>query len=183
MGHTCAVNRTVSLVTILLVGLLASACSKKIGDNCQTNIDCAQDGTRICDLSQPDGYCTVDGCDDSSCPSDSICVRFFDQKFPTGLCPNAAPGTAGECRANELCVDQCRTDELCVICGPSPTQPQENCCVPSASERRYCAATCGSNDDCRDGYVCRTSNTLGSLALLPDPNASATAKFCAPAEP
>ena len=86
MDHTCAVNRTASLLTVLLVSLLAPACSKKVGDACQTNIDCAQDGSRICDLSQPGGYCTFDGCDDSSCPSDSICVRFFDQKFPTGTC-------------------------------------------------------------------------------------------------
>jgi len=165
------VNRTAYLLTLLLIGLLAPACGKKVGDSCATNIDCAQDGTRICDLSQPDGYCTVDGCDDSSCPSDSICVRFFDQKFPTGTC-SSPPGTIGECQA----------DELCVVCGPSASEPEQPCCVPAASERRYCAATCGNNGDCRDGYVCRTSDTLGSIALLPDPNASATAKFCAPNE-
>jgi len=173
VGHTCAVNRSVSLLTLLLVGLLAPACGKKIGDGCGTNIDCASDGTRICDLSQPGGYCTEDGCDDSSCPSGSICVRFFAQKFPTGYCPNTAPGTIGECQA----------DELCVVCGPSSAEPEQSCCVPSASERRYCANKCGSDGDCRGGYVCRTSNTLGSLALLPDPNDGAIARFCAPAEP
>jgi hypothetical protein len=189
VDHTCAVNRTVSLLTILLVGALASACSKKIGDGCQTNIDCAQDGTRICDLSQPGGYCTEDGCDDSSCPSESICVRFFDQKFPTGTC-STPPGTVGTCNSPPDTVDECRTsgqclpNELCVVCGPSSSAPEPYaCCVPSASERRYCAAKCGGNGDCRGGYVCRTSNTLGSLALLADPEASSTAKFCAPVEP
>ena len=172
MDHTCAVNRSVSLLTILLMGLLAAACSKKIGDDCQTNIDCAQDGTRICDLSQPGGYCTEDGCDDSSCPSESICVRFFDQKFPTGTC-SSPPGTIGECQANELCV----------VCGPNDSEPEHACCVPSTSERRYCAVKCGSNGDCRGGYVCRTSDTNGSLALLADPTVSTTAKFCAPVEP
>jgi hypothetical protein len=176
MGHTCAVNRTVSLLTILLVGLLAPACSKKIGDSCSTNIDCQQDGTRICDLSQPGGYCTLDGCDDSSCPSDSICVRFFDQKYPTGPCPdpNAPPGSIGGCQP----------DELCVVCGPSTSVPSPySCCVPSASERRYCAATCDNDGDCRDSYVCRISATDGSLALTSDPNSMTTAKFCAPVEP
>ena len=173
VDHTCAVNRTVCLLTILVVGLLASACGKKIGDGCQTSIDCAQDGTRICDLSQPGGYCTEDGCDDSSCPSESVCVRFFDQKFPTGTC-SSPPGTMGECRV----------EELCVVCGPSSSAPEPYaCCVPSNSERRYCAAKCGGNGDCRGGYVCRSSNTLGSLALLPSPSASDTAKFCAPVEP
>ena len=174
MGHTCAVNRTFSLLTILLVGLLAPACGKKIGDSCSTNIDCASDGTRICDLSQPGGYCTVDGCDDSSCPG-SLCVRFFDQKYPTGPCPdpNAPPGSIGGCQP----------DELCVVCGPSSSVPEPYaCCVPSASERRYCAHKCGDDGDCRGGYVCQASDTLGSLALLPNPSDGDAAKFCAPRE-
>jgi hypothetical protein len=177
LDHTCAVNRAFSFLTILLVGLLAPACGHNIGDRCASNVDCAQDGSRICDLSQPGGYCTLDGCDDSSCPSESVCVRFFDQKYPTTTpCPdpNAAPGTVGECQP----------DELCVVCGPSSSQPNpQSCCVPSVSERRYCAFKCGSNGDCRGGYVCRTSATNGSLALTSDPNSITTAKFCAPVEP
>ena len=173
VDHTCAVNRAVSFMTILLAGLLAPACGHNIGDRCQTNIDCAQDSSRICDLSQPGGYCTLDGCDDSSCPSEAICVRFFDQKFPTAT-DCGAPGTIGKCQA----------DELCVVCGPSVSSPEtKSCCVPSASERRYCALKCGGNGDCRGGYVCRVSETDGSLALLSDPNASSVAKFCAPVEP
>jgi hypothetical protein len=182
MQHTWAVNRSAFLLTLLLAGWAAAGCSKHVGDGCSTNIDCAQDGTRICDLSQPGGYCTVDGCDDTSCPG-SICVRFFDQRYSTRFCPNADPGTAGECPVNEPCIDVCRVDELCVVCGPDPSQPNPiNCCVQSASERRYCAATCGDDGDCRGGYVCRESYTLGSLALLSDPAASKTAKFCAPVE-
>jgi hypothetical protein len=181
MPHTWAVNRSALLMTLVLAGLATPACSKHIGDGCNTNIDCAQDGNRICDLSQPGGYCTEDGCDDSSCPSEAICVRFFDQKYPTGTC-STPPGSVGECPRDQTCVDQCHTDELCVVCGPGPSQPQASCCVPSASERRYCAHGCGDDGDCRGGYVCRASNTLGSLALLSDPEASAKAKFCAPAE-
>ena len=171
MDHTCAVNRAVP--SLLLVGLLASACGHNVGDSCSTNIDCAQDGSRICDLSQPGGYCTLDGCDDSSCPSEAVCVRFFDQKFPTGSC-SSPPGTIGECQP----------DELCVVCGPTVSDLEtRSCCVPSTSERRFCALKCGSNGDCRGGYVCRASATDGSLALTSDPNSITTAKFCAPVEP
>jgi hypothetical protein len=166
------VNRAFPFLTIPLLCLLAPACGNNIGDRCQTNIDCAQDGSRICDLSQPGGYCTEDGCDDSSCPSESVCVRFFDQKYPTGTC-SSPPGTIGECQP----------DELCVVCGPSSSQPEaEPCCVPSASERRYCALKCGSNGDCRGGYVCRVSPADGSIALTSNPNSTTTAKFCAPVE-
>jgi hypothetical protein len=71
-----------------------------------------------------------------------------------------------------------------VVCGPSVSNAESyHCCVPSASERRYCALKCGGNGDCRGGYVCRTSATDGSLALTSDPNSITTAKFCAPVEP
>ena len=160
MDHTCAV-KTTSLLTLLLVSLLAPAC-KKIGDGCKTNIDCAQDGTRICDLSMPGGYCTEDGCDETSCPSESICVRFYNQKY------SSAPGPDGQCRA----------DELLVACGETPEA--DLCCVSSASEHRYCAEKCGNDGDCRGGYICRPSETNGSLALLEDMAAAKKAKFCAP---
>jgi hypothetical protein len=162
---------------MLVVGLVGPACAKKIGDACSTNIDCAQDGMRICDLSQPGGYCTMDGCDEISCPSEAICVRFFDQRFATKHCDNSVPGTVGECSSGD------GHDELCVVCGGTTAQPAFNCCVPSASERRYCADKCGGNGDCRGGYTCRTAGTNGSIALLADPAASATAKFCGPGAP
>jgi hypothetical protein len=64
--------------------------------------------------------------------------------------------------------------------------------VPRAAERRYCELRCGSNGDCRGGYVCReagievkdwtpTSNTYGSIALVANANLSTVVKFCAPA--
>ena len=168
MDHTCAVTRFTSILFLFFVSLLVPACGKKIGDGCQTNIDCAQDGTRICDLSMPGGYCTEDGCDETSCPSESICVRFFSQKFASAT-SSCEPGTIGGCRP----------DELCVICGSTPAAAF-SCCVPSASERRYCADKCGNDGDCRGGYMCRASETDGSLALLADPAASKNAKFCAP---
>ena len=176
MDHTSAVKRCTPLLTLLFLCLAAPACGDHIGDSCQTNVDCAQDGTRVCDLSQPGGYCIEDGCDETSCPSESICVRFFDQKFATATCSSNAPGSAGDCPVQDSCTDKCHVDELCVICGSD-----EHCCVPSTSERRYCAHKCGNNGDCRGGYVCRATETYGSLALLADANASGTAKFCGPA--
>ena len=62
MANTLPVFRLVLL--FLLLVCLAPACGKEIGDSCSTNVDCAQDGTRDCDLSQPGGYCTVNGCDE-----------------------------------------------------------------------------------------------------------------------
>ena len=32
-----------------------------------------------CDTSSPDGqgYCTIEGCDWNTCPSEAVCIRFF----------------------------------------------------------------------------------------------------------
>ncbi|HEX7499996.1 MAG TPA: hypothetical protein VF524_06780 [Polyangia bacterium] len=152
----------------VVLALLAPACGKEIGDPCTTNVDCAQDGTRDCDLSQPGGYCTVNGCDEKFCPSEAVCIRVFPY----------APGK--KCTADS----DCTSDGLCL-----PDVP-DSYCVPRAAERRYCERSCGSNGDCRGGYVCReaavegntpVSNTYGSIALVANANTSTVVRFCAPA--
>jgi hypothetical protein len=144
----------------LLVLLPLAACGKKIGDECKTAFDCnEEDDTRTCDISQPGGYCTIDGCDERSCPDDSVCVRFFPRLYLTTACDPAAP-TA------------CATEELCV------PDVNGNKCAPRASELRRCVRTCEEGGDCRDGYECRATGSLGSIALTPNP--AAGARFCAP---
>jgi len=152
---------------LVLLALLAPACGKEIGDECSTNVDCAQDGTRDCDQSQPGGYCTVNGCDEKSCPSEAVCIRIFPY------------GTADlPCTADADCMG---ADLLCL---------PEGLCVPRASERRYCERKCGGNGDCRGGYECReagiegkpaTTSTYGSIALVANANQSTVVRFCAPA--
>src|SRR5688500_15276315 len=57
-------------LVLVLVGLIG--CGRKIGDECKDLLDCnTEDNTRSCDLSQPGGYCTIDGCDESSCPDEA----------------------------------------------------------------------------------------------------------------
>ncbi len=155
-----------SLAIVALSSLLALACGREIGDSCTTNIDCEQNQTRDCDLSQPGGYCTINGCDELSCPEEAVCIRIF---------PYEAPGAA------------CATD---ADCGSSYLCLPDGFCVPRISERRYCERRCGSNGDCRGGYVCRqagvegvptSQSTYGSLALVANPNQSTVVKFCAPA--
>jgi hypothetical protein len=149
----------------LACALLVVSCGKSIGDSCTTNVDCSQDGTRDCDLSQPGGYCTINGCDELSCPSEAVCIRIFPYESPGASC-----ATDADCPSAELCLP-------------------DGFCVPRVSERRYCEKTCGNNGDCRGGYVCReagiegrpaTTSTFGSLALVASPNQSTVIKFCAP---
>src|SRR6185503_2465887 len=48
----------------------------KIGDHCTTSLDCSQTGQRLCDTTQPDGYCTVFNCEPDTCPDTTACVAF-----------------------------------------------------------------------------------------------------------
>ena len=80
-------NRAVTTMVFALTSALALAsCGKKIGDSCQTPADCDPNGARICDLSQPGGYCTIQGCDETTCPSEAACIRYFPVQFLTKPC-------------------------------------------------------------------------------------------------
>jgi hypothetical protein len=136
----------------LFAALSLVGCKRDIGDACKNSLDCSQESERLCDISQPGGYCTIEGCDERTCPEDSVCVRFFPRLGVTKPC------SAG-CDATELCL-------------------QDGTCAPRMSERRFCVHSCGDNSDCRGGYDCRQAGTQGTMHLAPDPNA--VVRFCAP---
>lgn len=149
------------VVPALAIALFAVGCGKEIGDPCVVNSDCdPTGGQRLCIDQNNEGYCTIQGCDYSTCPDEAVCVRFF-----TGAFGNL------DCQTNA----DCSLDEMCSLI---------NKCVPRSSEVRYCMRTCESNDDCRDGYECRDLNLMrahgGEPVLAPgtpiDDNAP---KFCA----
>jgi len=116
---------------VVLALLFAFGCGKQIGDACVVSSDCSPNGTRQCDISQREGYCTIQGCDFNTCPEEAACIRFF-----TGVFDNKP------CMLNE----DCSRDELCSL---------NDKCVPRSAEVRFCMKTCDSDGDCRDGYECR----------------------------
>lgn len=59
----------------LLAGL--AACTQGIGDACETALRCSASGSRLCDMTQPGGYCTLAGCQQGSCPDEAVCVTFW----------------------------------------------------------------------------------------------------------
>ncbi len=201
-------NRAVTTMVFALTSALALAsCGKKIGDSCQTPADCDPNGARICDLSQPGGYCTVQGCDETTCPSEAACIRFFPVQFLTKPCnpycedrqglsvPDAGSdaGMSVDAGALPLCpglfapapANQPGNQAVC------PNGPTNDCtadeicldaglCAPRSTEARYCALVCSSNSDCRSGYVCRPTGVEGSVLLSATPCAQTS--FCAPAD-
>lgn len=171
-----------------LMGLLlvcAIACTRQVGDACTTNVDCSPLGDRFCDLSSPEGYCTVEGCDSLSCPSGSVCVAFFSLQRGTPVCspgrdprPDCTggsdcckPGTPGCCRLGERC--------LCDDAGCA-----KSFCASETSEHRWCMHPCESDSDCRTGYQCYTTNQGGTSAVASRTDAGLVEvpvlSYCAP---
>jgi len=192
MANTAPVPRSATVFVLFV--LLAPACGKEIGDSCSTNVDCNQDGTRDCDLSQPGGYCTVNGCDEKSCPSEAVCVRIFPYEVSVS---RPACQLDSDCRAGVgLCqhpddICGCTQDSDCTADGLCVPDVNHGYCVPRTSERRYCEKSCGNDGDCRGGYVCRqagievkdwtpASSTYGSIAMVANVNSNTVVKFCAP---
>ncbi len=198
-GKSRPVKSALLLLAVLALG--GSGCGKKIGDDCQTASDCDPNGTRICDLSQPGGYCTVLGCDETTCPGEATCIRYFPAAFLTKpcnpycedrhtletpdsgsapidagvvtppLCPGKFPGDAGP--TSDVCPNGPTND-----CTADEVCLDSGLCAPRSTEIRYCARVCSSNDDCRGGYVCRPTGTGGGFAL--SQNSCVQTAFCSP---
>jgi hypothetical protein len=162
-----------TIAVALVLALAAGAgCKRQIGDDCSTAADCNPNGTRSCDLSQPGGYCTIQGCDETSCPEEAVCVRFFPAQYLTRPCnphPDAGPADCPADAGPPDCLAACPADETCLEAG---------LCAPLSTELRYCVKGCASNDDCRGGYECRLAGSRGSMALKS--NANEVVHFCAP---
>lgn len=152
--------------TVCALALLVLGCGKEIGDKCVIGADCSPNGDRQCDTSSFEGYCTVQGCDYSTCPEEAACVRFFTGNFTNRPCDPAT---------EDMGTNDCTLDELCSFGGH---------CVPRSSEVRFCMRRCDSNDDCRDRYECRDLDDMrekgGEPVLAPGvPIDERAPKFCA----
>ena len=88
------------------------ACGHNVGDPCKTNVDCSPLGDRFCDTSSVNGYCTIDGCDDRSCPGEAVCIRFL-----TPLLDKACNSDQSTSTDNGMFPDgsKCSPDQRCAI--------------------------------------------------------------------
>lgn len=106
----------------MLVPLAAmAACTPEIGDKCVLSTDCSVRSDRLCDTSQPNGYCTQN-CQGNGCPDKAACVLFNTSLPGCGFDDRAGP--AGSRVARSFCSARCysnadcRTDEGYVCANP-----------------------------------------------------------------
>jgi hypothetical protein len=117
-----------AVAALAALGGSAMGCTPSIGDKCSISTDCSLRNERICDTSQPGGYCTLEGCSPNKCPDQAACTLF-----------NAAvPGCGFDDRSS------------------------------FRTARTFCMARCGSDSDCRDGYVCADPRLPPWNALILD---------------
>lgn len=89
---------------LLASTFLASAavgCAPRIGDGCASQTNCSINGDRVCDVTQPGGYCTVFDCSPDTCPDDAVCVRFEPDtpRLSRNVCMRRCNGD-GDCRTD-----------------------------------------------------------------------------------
>lgn len=167
------------LLGVVLIGL--SACARKIGDSCQSNVECSPLGDRFCDLSSPNGYCTVEGCDGKSCPDGAACISFFSLQRggPSSLCtpglvPRSGCSGPGCCKPGDP--QCCRIGERC-LCDDKDCKKAY--CASETTERRWCMQPCDEQSDCDPAYTCYATNQGGTVAVVVE-GADQSIQYCAP---
>jgi len=103
----------------LFVIALSAGCAPKIGDHCSISTDCSANGDRLCDTTQPGGYCTIFNCEPNGCPEEAVCVAFNEKscpdlgngqstaqavRFQRTFCM-ATCSSNGDCRGGYICLD------------------------------------------------------------------------------
>ncbi|MFW5924785.1 MAG: hypothetical protein ACOC9O_03680 [Myxococcota bacterium] len=142
--------RWVALFGALTVSV--AGCAPDIGDECSNHRDCSVTGDRICDQTQPGGYCTIRFCDPDTCPDNTVCVQWrFDPPRTAETWCMARCGGDGDCRGGYNCV------------GPVVVSDEHEAIARSIdirSQSRFCAAI-------DPGDPTRTPAPPGPI--LPDP--------------
>lgn len=107
---------------------LVAGCTPSIGDKCVLSTDCSVRGDRLCDTSQPDGYCTVN-CQGDGCPDKAACVLFNGSIPGCGFDDRA--GGRGSRVARSFCSARCYSNSDCrpgYVCA-DPRQPPWNALI------------------------------------------------------
>lgn len=123
------------------LGALSSlaGCTPEIGDKCVLSTDCSTRGDRLCDTSQPDGYCTQFNCSKNSCPDEAACV-LFNAAVP-GCGYDDRAGGYGSRVARSFCVAKCEGDGDCrggYVCADPRTPPWGGLIQDDDQNKRTC---------------------------------------------
>lgn len=142
-------------VSLFFVAASLCGCAPEIGDECGSAVDCSQTGDRLCDTTQPGGYCTVFNCEPDTCPGDeAVCVAFDAEldpacqsaddvespRFERTFCMKGCEGD-DDCRSGYECLAPTGSnaivdiepvaDKVCLPKAPRTTTPAQGTPIPS----------------------------------------------------
>jgi len=112
-------RRVAMFVAVTAVALVAFGCKPQVGDACKLSTDCSVLGDRLCDTSQPEGYCTIFNCDVDTCPGESVCVEFHPEspRFSRRFCVRGCD-KGSDCRPGYACVSPVDRDGKMIDSAP-----------------------------------------------------------------
>ena len=168
-------SRAIAAFALLAAG--ASGCTPNIGDKCVLSTDCSIRGDRLCDTSQPGGYCTVFNCRTDSCPDTAACVLFHSNVQGCGYDDRTFSRTGrtfcmarcqsdSDCRDGYMCTDPRQPPWSALIIDDDQGQrvcivrPDDGVVGPNASVATVDAAVCSPN---APGYDAGFSSIDASL--------------------
>jgi hypothetical protein len=126
-----------ALLVVAVLGTVA-ACTPKIGDTCVLSTDCSTQGDRLCDTSQPGGYCTEFNCVANGCPDCG-----YDDRS----------GASGSRVARGFCVALCGNDTDCrggYVCRSAKASPWNGVILDTDQTQLSCLTPPGAVPD-QDG--------------------------------
>ena len=94
----------------LFFALELMGCKPEIGDECTVSTDCSAAGERLCDTTQPGGYCTIFNCEPGTCPEEAICISYGSMLSTVPACRDRNRRSRYE---ETYCVAKCEEDDDC----------------------------------------------------------------------
>jgi hypothetical protein len=170
------------LFAFLSLGL--AGCTPHIGDKCVLSTDCSLRGDRLCDNSQPNGYCTVFNCTPDTCPDTAACV-LFHPNVPGCPYSDRDPSRTGRtfCMARCQSDSDCRTDDGYICADPRQT-PWDAIIVDDDQSQHVCIVrpdngqVGGNATMITDAAVCNASGpAVPPISIDATPAADATASM------
>ncbi|MEZ4226885.1 MAG: hypothetical protein R3B13_38445 [Polyangiaceae bacterium] len=187
------------VVLALVSGLYG--CKPEIGDECSVSTDCSNAGDRLCDTTQPGGYCTIFNCEPGTCPEEAVCIAF--KNSPSQLCPDPQLGDRlrrtfclrscggdDDCRSGYKCIDLAKDNpwkasvaeygasgKVCIVpfSGVPASGDITDICAPAQGcSASSCAGCCDGQGLCRAGTEATACGSAGGACT------SCGAGACAP---
>ncbi len=143
----------------------AASCTPEIGDKCQVSTDCSIRGDRLCDTSQPGGYCTQLNCGPNSCADEAACVLFNSALPGCGFDDRAGP--TGSRVARSFCMAQCESNGDCrdgYLCADPRTSPWNAVILDDNQNKRSCLPRPIAGQDAGTPAPASTAGVCGPVA-------------------